>query len=76
MISARTNPTRSRGSGNTYTPTLVAQDFSPPPVGNSPYEISLQGQDTGDPYAYNLATTAELTCPAGDYRTYLPRVTR
>ncbi len=55
-------------SGNTFTPSKVAQDFAAR-CGEA-YTISLQGQDSGDPYAYNLATTAELTCPAGDYRTY------
>jgi hypothetical protein len=48
--------------GNTYTPSLVAQDFAAT-CGRS-YEISLQGQDTGDPGLYNLGLTGAFTCPS------------
>jgi hypothetical protein len=61
-------------SGDTFTPSLVAKDFAAH-CGES-YSISLQGQDTGDRTPYNLGTTAEFTCPTGEYRMYLPRVTR
>ncbi len=49
-------------SGNTYTPSLVAQDFAAT-CGHS-YEISLQGQDTGDTQPFNLGLTEEITCPS------------
>jgi hypothetical protein len=49
-------------SGTTYTPSLVTQDFAAT-CGHS-YEISLQGQDTGDPYLYNLGLTGAFTCPS------------
>jgi hypothetical protein len=49
-------------SGSTYTPSLVAQDFAA--TCGTTYEISLQGQDTGDPNPYNLGLTGQFTCPA------------
>jgi hypothetical protein len=48
-------------SGNTYTPSLVAQDFAAT-CGQS-YEISLQGKDTGDAGVFNLGLTGQFTCP-------------
>jgi hypothetical protein len=48
--------------GNTYTPSLVAQDFAAT-CGHT-YEISLQGQDTGDTGGFNLGLTGQFTCPA------------
>jgi hypothetical protein len=60
--------------GNTFSPSLVAKDFAAT-CGES-YSISLQGQDTGDRVPYNLGATAEFTCPTGEYRMFLPRVTR
>ena len=47
-------------SGNTFTPSLVTQDFAAT-CGKS-YMISLQGQDTGDPGPYNLGLTGRFTC--------------
>lgn len=49
-------------SGTTYAPSSVAQDFAAS-CGKS-YTVSLQGQDTGDAYIYNLGTTGQFTCPA------------
>ena len=49
-------------SGTTYTPSSVAQDFAVT-CGKS-YEISLQGQDTGDASALSLGLTGQFTCPA------------
>jgi len=57
-------------SGDTITPSLVAQDFAAH-CGET-YAISLQGQDTGDTTLYNLGMTAEFTCPQGTYSNYLP----
>jgi hypothetical protein len=48
--------------GNTFSPSLVAQDFAA--TCGKKYEISLQGQDTLDPYAFNLGLTHEITCPS------------
>jgi hypothetical protein len=48
--------------GATFTPSLVAQDFAAT-CGKS-YEISLQGQDSGDPSLYNLGLTGTFTCPS------------
>jgi hypothetical protein len=48
--------------GNTYTPSLVAQDFATT-CGHT-YEISLQGQDSGDSGVYNLGLTSQFTCPS------------
>ena len=48
--------------GDTYTPSLVAQDFAA--TCGATYEISLQGQDTGDSQVYNLGLTGQFTCPA------------
>lgn len=50
-------------TGNTYNPSLVAQDFAAS-CGKS-YEISLQGQDTSNPSVYNLGLTSQFTCPSG-----------
>jgi len=49
-------------SGTTYTPSLVTQDFAAT-CGNN-YEISLQGQDTGDTSLFNLGLTGQFTCPS------------
>ena len=57
----QSNPAPS--SGTTYTPSLVAQDFAA--ACSKTYEISLQGQDTGDANGYNLGLTAQFTCPTG-----------
>ena len=59
-------------SGDTITPSLVAQDFAAH-CGET-YSISLQGQDTGDDFMYNLGMTAEFTCPQGTYSNFLPVV--
>ncbi len=48
--------------GNTYSPSLVTQDFAA--TCGLKYEISLQGQDSLDPYIYNLGLTGEITCPS------------
>jgi hypothetical protein len=48
-------------SGDTYTPSLVAQDFAA--TCGAAYEISLQGQDTGDSGGLNLGITDYFTCP-------------
>jgi hypothetical protein len=55
----QSNPAPS--SGDTYTPSLVAQDYAAT-CGKS-YEISLQGQDTGDSSGLNLGITDYFTCP-------------
>ena len=55
----QSNPAPS--SGSTYTPSQVTQDFAAT-CGKS-YEISLQGQDTGDSSGYNLGLTSYFTCP-------------
>ena len=47
-------------SGNTFTPSLVAQDFAAT-CGKS-YMISLQGQDTGNANLFNLGLTGQFTC--------------
>jgi hypothetical protein len=57
-------------SGDTLTPSLVAQDFAAH-CGET-YSISLQGQDTGDDLLYNLGMTGEFTCPQGTYSNFLP----
>jgi hypothetical protein len=49
-------------SGNTYTPSMVAQDYAA--TCGSAYEISLQGQDTGDSGIFNLGLTSYFTCPS------------
>jgi hypothetical protein len=49
-------------SGNTYTPSLVAQDFAA--TCGASYKISLQGQDTGDTNIFNLGLTGFFTCPS------------
>ena len=56
--------------GATYTPSLVAKDFAAT-CGNS-YEISLQGQDSGDTGLFNLGLTAQFTCPKGTYLEFMP----
>jgi hypothetical protein len=48
--------------GNTYTPSLVAQDYAA--TCGASYEVSLQGQDTGDTGPFNLGLTGQFTCPA------------
>lgn len=50
-------------SGTTFTPSLVAQDYGAS-CGKS-YQLSLQGQDTGDANVFNLGLTGVFTCPAG-----------
>ena len=49
--------------GTTYSPSLVAQDFAA--TCGKPYEISLQGQDSGDSSLFNLGLTRQFTCPTG-----------
>lgn len=49
-------------SGSTFTPSLVTQDFAAT-CGQS-YELSLQGQDTGDASALSLGLTGKFTCPS------------
>lgn len=48
--------------GNTYTPSLVAQDYAA--RCGTTYEISLQGHDTGDSGDFNLGLTGQFTCPS------------
>jgi hypothetical protein len=60
--------------GTTYTPSLVAKDFAAT-CGES-YEVSLQGQDTGDAGLLNLGLTAQFTCPKGTYTRLLPYIYR
>ena len=48
--------------GNTYTPSLVTQDFAA--TCGQQYMISLQGQDSGDTGIFNLGLTAAFTCPS------------
>ncbi len=57
----QSNPAPS--SGSIYSPSLVTQDFAAT-CGRS-YEISLQGQDTGDSGVFNLGLTGQFTCPSG-----------
>ncbi len=59
-------------SGNTFTPSLVAQDYAAT-CGHT-YSLSLQGRDTGDANAYNLGVTGQFTCPTGTYIINLPLV--
>jgi hypothetical protein len=49
-------------TGDTYTPSLVAQDYAA--TCGASYEISLQGQDTGDTGKFNLGLTGIFTCPS------------
>ena len=49
--------------GTTYTPSLVAQDFAV--TCGKTYQLSLQGQDSGDTGMFNLGLTTEFTCPTG-----------
>jgi hypothetical protein len=48
--------------GDTYTPSLVAQDYAA--TCGASYSISLQGQDTADAGALNLGMTGQFTCPS------------
>ena len=49
--------------GDTYSPSMVAQDFAAS-CGKS-YEISLQGQDSLDGGStFNLGLTSQFTCPS------------
>jgi hypothetical protein len=57
----QSNPVPS--SGTTYTPSLVTEDFAA--TCGKTYEISLQGQDSGDPGGFNLGLTGQFTCPSG-----------
>jgi len=59
-------------SGTTYTPSSVAKDFAA--TCNRTYEVSLQGQDSGDSGLFNLGLTNPFTCPVGTYRQFLPTV--
>ncbi len=59
-------------SGTTYTPSLVAKDFAA--TCNRTYQVSLQGQDTGDSGLLNLGLTTQFSCPVGTYKQYLPIV--
>ena len=61
-------------TGNTYTPSPVAKDFAAS-CGQT-YTLSLQGQDTGDPYSYNLGVTGQFTCPKGTFYVNLPLIRR
>jgi len=49
-------------SGDTYTPSLVAQDYAA--TCGKKYALSLQGQDTGDAGIFNLGLTGQFTCPS------------
>jgi hypothetical protein len=49
-------------TGSSFTPSLVAQDYAAT-CGRS-YEISLQGQDTGDTNLFSLGLTGQFTCPS------------
>jgi hypothetical protein len=68
----QSNPAPS--AGTTYTPSRVAKDFAAR-CGET-YEISLQGQDTGDTGVFNLGLTNQFTCPIGTYTDYLPTIRR
>jgi len=57
-------------SGDTYTPSLVAQDFAA--YCGETYRVNLEGQDTGDASPLNLGVTDQFTCPKGTYRLNLP----
>ena len=59
-------------SGTTYTPSLVAKDFAA--TCGEAYEISLQGQDTGDANLLDLGITNQFTCPGDIFRVYLPAI--
>ena len=61
-------------SGSTFTPSPVAKDFAA--LCGQSYTISLQGQGYWRPVPYDLGTTAEFTCPQGEYRLYLPNLNR
>jgi hypothetical protein len=49
-------------SGDTYTPSLVSQDYAA--TCGKVYQINLQGQDTGDTNPYSLGLTQNITCPS------------
>jgi hypothetical protein len=55
-------------TGTLFTPTLVARDFAAT-CGNA-YEISLQGQDTGDTGLFSLGLTGQFSCPVGTYNKF------
>jgi hypothetical protein len=57
-------------SGTTYTPTLVARDFAA--TCSNAYEISLQGQDSGDANLFNLGLTRQFSCPVGTFTKLFP----
>jgi hypothetical protein len=56
----QSNPAPSLGT--TYTPSLVALDYAA--TCSKSYEISLQGQDTGDASLFNLGLTGQFACPS------------
>lgn len=49
-------------TGDTYTPSLVTQDFAA--TCGKVYRINLQGQDTGDATPFSLGLTHDITCPS------------
>jgi hypothetical protein len=49
-------------SGTLFTPSLVAMDYAA--TCGATYQVSLQGQDTGDTGAFNLGQTGSFTCPS------------
>lgn len=61
-------------SGSTFTPSRVAKDFAA--LCGKSYSISLLGRDTGDSVPYILGSTAEFTCPQGEYKLFLPNINR
>jgi hypothetical protein len=68
----QSNPAPS--SGTTYLPSAVAKDFAA--ACSASYQISLQGQDSGDLNALNLGMTNTVVCPTGTYKAQLPLVRR
>jgi len=68
----QSNPAPSLGT--TYTPSLVAKDFAA--TCGSTYEVSLQGQDTGDSSGFNLGLTGQFTCPTATFTRFLPIITK
>ena len=61
-------------SGSPFTPSRVAKDFAA--LCGESYTISLLGRDTGDSAPYILGSTAEFTCPQGEYKLFLPSLNR
>lgn len=59
-------------TGTTFTPSRIAKDFAAT-CGES-YFVTLVGKDTGDSLPFNLGATGVFTCPKGDYRVFLPRI--